>query len=226
MISTCPPNYADPKVVSKCAKAFDDLRESNTKLIVPVTNLDTNITYANEYCALCNSDLVYNHWNLTAICSQEFTPLSVPTTYDDSADSSSTNITRDYYWETTEATKYIEFDSITKTFKSKFNNRRYECTYHTVAPSEFDQHLRACVSNVVSGCPANFTAAGDPELDEKCKSYTSVCVSRYQQNILYRNRECALCNGEKTEDFQAICGPIQTTQVDLSTIFTSGIKGS
>lgn len=56
MVSTCPAEWQDPQVSLRCSKS-DRLISGYTHIIdVPVLSADSNILYANVYCAVCNND--------------------------------------------------------------------------------------------------------------------------------------------------------------------------
>ncbi len=215
MIATCPQHYVDHNIKIRCEKSLHPIDEDDTKLIQPVTNIHRNVTYANEYCAACNGDYDYQLWNLTSYCSQDFTPVNA-----DELDSSkngtegsaaaSNNVTRDYFWETSEATKYITFDPVTKTFRSTFNGRSYTCSFWRTPPLELLPHLRICIPNT-----AECSDKSDPSLVERCHSYTYVGYHNLQP---FRNKECAMCN-KKSKNFVFCSGSL----VDITKVqYTPG----
>lgn len=70
MKTTCPKNYTNNSVRQKCESSVGVLKSANKKVLTPVTNTKRNITYGNEYCAVCNNDFFIESWNISASCSE------------------------------------------------------------------------------------------------------------------------------------------------------------
>lgn len=71
MITTCPPEYTNQEVISKCLASTKPLEDDDNSVIRPVTNLKRRVTYGNAYCAQCNNDLDdIALWNATAKCGE------------------------------------------------------------------------------------------------------------------------------------------------------------
>lgn len=162
------------------------LTNDDVKLIIPVTNLGERITYGNEYCAQCRGDLEYQPWVLTYYCSED----SFSTWENNVQIVNGTE--RDYLWETTEAAKYVEFDPITKIFRSTFNNRNYTCPPSVSISESLRPSARLCIP-AISSC----LNKSDRQMAERCRSYTSIVYD--SSTLRYRNKDCAVCNGQKSK---------------------------
>ncbi len=162
------PNFSDPNVREKCESWHQSLKSTDLKFVTPVTNIATKITYANEYCALCNDDENFVTWN---------------TSYDCYTSDS----------ETTESD--VNLDAKTNSFYKNFgsNGTRAFCYQKIMPPPEVEPLLRRiCKRNVVGTCP-NTTV--DKVTVDLCKSFTSIVYDdRY---YAYKNKHCAACNGIK-----------------------------
>ncbi len=62
------PNFNDSNIRGKCESWHENLKNTDSKFITPVTNSATKVTYANKYCALCNNDKNFVLWNTTYEC--------------------------------------------------------------------------------------------------------------------------------------------------------------
>lgn len=231
MKTSCPPDYPNRSVQSKCESSTGPLRSDNRKLFIPVTNIHKNITYGNEYCAICNNDYSYQVWTLTSHCSIVYDP-SPPSTeassvYSHNFDSTSerlhnrsdaptTEFVDHYLLDLEEAKKRIRFDPLNKTFFSEYNGKLYECWYRREIPHALVPHFRDCVP-VISNCTNN-----DELSLELCQSYTSIVFDEYK--VAYKNKDCAYCNGVSTN--LTGCANPPDTRITGSSLFTTFDKGS
>ncbi|XP_065212340.1 uncharacterized protein LOC135839978 [Planococcus citri] len=220
MITTCPKNYNNITIRNKCEKSTLPLDTDNVKLIIPVTNVNTRITYGNEYCAQCHGVRNYRYWNETRVCSvkhdesirtddfrqnypvanldNDTSSLNSRTQYyrlenftDLTENGTSLPQSDDLYAESLEATKFMKFNSTSKTFYSLYNNRNFACSVARAIPDDLNSSVRKC-KKFVSEC----SIASNKTLTEKCRSYTSIVFDGFTS---YRNKECAACNNVTQE---------------------------
>ena len=202
MKTKCPEHYTIGSVVEKCANSSQPLASDNVKLATPVTNANSRITYGNEYCAQCHNDYDYQSWNFTYYCSEDtfvntMKAVEEVVVVNETATVSPAVPVRDYLWEMNEAAKHVKYDPLTKTFRSAFNNRNYICSYYRFVSESMRQHVRTCVPHI-----AECSSTADQSLVEKCLSYTAIV---YNKNVVYKNRDCANCNGRQRKDALSGC---------------------
>lgn len=216
MKTNCPASYKKEDIKRKCEKSVSPLESEDKKLIVPVTNVKTRITYGNEYCAQCHGVKEYQPWNLTSYCSaalKEFAehddfkqnyplanlendtaPMALKSPAyraenfaDLTENSTLPQSLNDLFTESEEASKFIKFDPSTRTFYSVYKEKNFTCSYGRITPKSLEPYLRPC-EPFVAECP-NF---GDQAFVRKCQSYTSIVFDNFGA---YKNKDCAACNG-------------------------------
>lgn len=70
MIADCPETWPDSSTIAYCQKIVKE-SDYTYRLDIPVLSLDTNLTYANAYCARCHSDANrLARWNASVECNQ------------------------------------------------------------------------------------------------------------------------------------------------------------
>lgn len=71
VIGKCPSDSHDIHLENTCSGAGED-DPADIYVDIPVRSLNTNITYANIYCATCHND-AHNlqDWNITVRCSAD-----------------------------------------------------------------------------------------------------------------------------------------------------------
>ena len=63
MISRCPKGWSNDSVRENCHEVSTKLNNSAYNSFVPVFNPANNLTYRNQYCALCHNVVDYELWN-------------------------------------------------------------------------------------------------------------------------------------------------------------------
>ena len=199
MKTKCPEYYSITDIRKKCEISSQPLASDDTKLATPVTNLENRITYGNEFCAQCHNDYNYQSWNFTYYCSEDVfvNPLEIIEDKDESSANANPVPVRDYLWEMNEATKHVEYDPTTKTFRSTFNNRKYTCSYYRFVSEDIRQQIRMCIPSI-----AECSSTADQTLADKCLSYTGIV---YHKNVVYKNEDCAVCNGNQKKNALSGC---------------------
>ncbi|XP_065211485.1 uncharacterized protein LOC135839402 isoform X2 [Planococcus citri] len=226
MKTTCPPNYPNQSVKSKCESSMKSLQNENKKLYIPVTNVQKNITYGNEYCAVCNNEFVYIAWNLTTHCSPitnndqipstEKTQQFVSSTEKMSASTPDSQFIDYHKMNLEEAKKRVRFNSTSKTFFSEYNGTKYDCWYKRLKPAELEPHFRDCVSTISNCSLKNSTFVNLCD-----SSHTSIVYDEFKDEA-YRNKYCAYCNNI-TSNLRGCFDP--GTRITGSSIFTTFDKG-
>lgn len=203
MKTKCAEYFTIANIREKCEKSSQPLAGDDPKLATPVTNLGNRITYGNEYCAQCNNDYDYQSWNFSYYCSEDAFVNTVKTVEDVNETATAGSLpVRDYLWETNEAAKHVKYDPVTKTFRSTFNNRDYSCSYYRYMSENLRQHVRTCIPSI-----AECSSAADQSVVEKCLSYTGIV---YRKNVVYKNEDCAVCNGSQRDSLKG-CPTVTVT---------------
>ena len=198
MKTKCPEYYTISSVLEKCVKSSQPLVSDDVKLATPVTNPRSKITYGNEYCAQCHNDYEYQSWNFTYYCSEDTFVNTLKAVEDVDVKATVSPVPeRDYLWEMNEAAKHVKYDPLTRTFRSKFNNRNYICSYYRFVSENMRQHVRTCIPNI-----AECSFSADHGLVEKCLSYTGIV---YNKNVVYKNKDCATCNANQQQNTLSGC---------------------
>lgn len=169
MKTSCPLSWNSSKEVQDNCESTDPmLLAFDVWLITPVTDLTTNITYRNMFCAFCHQVYEFDFWKLGLTCSpSQSEPSLVPLVLDKSI-----------------LSKLQVNDSFPNSWVYMSpDNATYLCLYHGKVTE--DTYLRYCVPSVVDSCSANWTAPSE------CSTYTSFTFVDYQA---YRNPDCLTCN--------------------------------
>lgn len=228
MKTSCPSNYTNRSVIGKCESSMRPLKSENKKLYIPVTNVHYNVTYGNEYCAICNNDYTYQAWNLIPRCWVVYQPpvetstvrsersIDVVTQIMHNEMISTTTEYVDWYAiDLEEAKKRIQFNAQNKTFFSEYKGKVYECQYSRGIPNDLVPHVRDCV-------PAISNCTSKKDLLKLCRSYTSL-VYDIDSQIAYKNVDCARCNGVSSNLYGCSHPP---TRITGSSLFTTSDKNS
>ncbi|CAF3691288.1 unnamed protein product [Adineta steineri] len=172
MRTECLSIYIGSQVDVQCRNLNNQLFNDNPILFIPVTSLQTNITYRNYYCAYCNNDINKN------IQSWEYKPFC----YGDGSEN-------DY--------KTLKNDLEVQYFDHMLKN----CTKTIVYPHERGNSrpsvfIRSCKKPLPTTCPIGTSI----DLARNCSS--SSTTYRYIKNstIIYHNPYCAECNHPNNSD--------------------------
>ena len=199
MVSSCPDSWP---VEQSVANAIASNCTSQDLKLPPVTDRESGIVYKNEHCALCNGIRQLVAWNIDIACA--------PTVYK---------------LLESKPTEYIE-----KNHPNLFTRNCQVCSYRmppSVPPP------RSCVPSVSTCLPKEnlepkirriLNESKYTEMVEKCVSGILNLINI--SSIIYKNRACALCNGEETqpefiecvtlgdkrEEVPILCAPVSATQ--------------
>lgn len=170
----CPKNYTNTIIRLKCENNTIGEKTDDVKLMKPVTDTRQNITYANEYCALCNGISDFHSWPLKFTCRQKNTG----------------NCTTNRN-EITGILENARFDQTTKVFNSFFNGKNYTCSHDFIEPESLQSYIRPCFPEVISSCPEDY----NQKIINLCNSFTQfVHTTISSVTKIYRNKYCAECN--------------------------------
>ncbi|XP_066977520.1 uncharacterized protein [Macrobrachium rosenbergii] len=177
MMGECLPGWNDQAIAEQCTapleKGSDPFRE------MPVTSLETYVTYKNYYCAVCNNDTSsYEIWRPRLECPtlEQYQKVHKNLTMEFVLN----EITyKDMNWGL-----HVHDDG-----GYVFHN----CYIYPVMPVTVTHMVRPCIKDVIKTCPLTWT---DEKVEDLCLSYTAV---RYKFDRPYRNIHCALCNGVDLE---------------------------
>lgn len=168
MRSECLSIYIGSSIDIQCRNLNKQLFNDNPILFIPVTSLQTNITYKNYYCAYCNNDLNTKNlefWEYKTFCygignDQDYLTLN----NDDEVQYYINNLTKD-------CSKTILYP-------------------HKRGSSEPSVFIRPCKKSLPSICPLNTSN----DLAKNCSSFGT--AHRYIKNssMVYQNPYCAQCN--------------------------------
>ena len=183
MISTCPDSWMDDMTAEICTNP------NFTTALPPVTNTATGIVYRNEYCALCNRVIELVAWQTNLACNQRVYEL-------------------------------LTFQSIANIILTEPDIFQTECqmcafqipsiiTSGKTAPPRSMNYMnmtpRSCFPRVSSCLPlmlmedTNHNSHEDDTyalMKEKCASGKLDLVKGNISGVVYRNVDCAICNGE------------------------------
>lgn len=191
VVGNCPSDYSGPKSVKDFCEGQDDFH--NFLFSIPVTDILTNVTFRNRYCAVCNSDVTSSL--KTWLISMKFKNLPVHCHNEE------------YVW------KYLNFNLLQKEWGIHIASHFYPVVFSFYKP-DFISSVRQCRVNLISSCPPHWRKI---EVKKVCSMYTSVV---YALEKSYRNIQCATCNGVKAKDLSCTKGPGKTKiQDDLPFAF-------
>nr|XP_045604829.1 uncharacterized protein LOC123762358 [Procambarus clarkii] len=175
MRRTCMSGWEDPEIAMMCLSGTPHSSSSRRDPLVdlPVTSLDSTITYTNFYCALCNKDSKsLGMWKARVECPTlsryqfHFRNLTIEYV-------SSNLFFKDENWGL-----YID-DNGVEVF--------HTCFIDPVLPETVSHLVRPC-KQMTKVCESDWT---DTDVENLCHSYTAVV---YNFEHAYRNPHCAQCN--------------------------------
>lgn len=183
MISRCPKRWDGKDIRDKCEVKTGKIKDYRDQ--IPVLSKNTNVTYKNMHCAICNEDTNLAKWNVTISC-------------DDGS------VTKDMF----SSDKYIN----SKNYLPKRHQWWFEHGHIMIKCSlRIDQfklggkyaekyNARVC-KPVIKTCLKEWTGS---EEETKCKEFASY---RYFSQRVYKNEHCAACNNISAEFLSCIFRP-------------------
>ena len=177
MRGKCTVGWEDEAIAKLCTHSR--LQELSDPLgEMPVTSLDSYVTYKNYYCAICNNDTgAYEIWKPRLEC---------PTlkTYQNLYK----NLTHEFVYN-----ELIYQNNVWGLYVQDSEGKAFHrCYVYPVMPPTVVHMVRACKESI-KNCSS---AWADEKIQNLCHSYTAV---RYKLEQPYRNVHCALCNGIEME---------------------------
>ncbi|XP_018022970.1 uncharacterized protein LOC108678982 [Hyalella azteca] len=172
-------NFDDKVVENLCKSAVPDTGYDRPDPLVsmPVTSLDTRLTYANYYCALCN----HESENLTPWKPRIECPTLINADLKEKMD----------FAEVYQSLTYSN-DSWVLPANESGTEKFHTCFIDPFIPDAIVDDVRLC-KETVSTCPSDYK---NDEVKELCDSYTAIL---YHGMDIYRNYHCALCNNESSD---------------------------
>lgn len=176
MVDRCP--SSDSIWENLCKQEWSG--EDDVLKIVPVTSLQTFVTYKNYFCFRCHEltdEFLY--WNVQL--------------ENDKAQYNEKKFTS------------LKYDSRKKTWMLAFGNERTAqkpVNLTVLVPFEIYLLTKNCILDVISTCSDEWS---DTEMIEKCHGYTAIkqVEGEYEKvYTYYKNTHCALCNYEDLSDVQ------------------------
>lgn len=70
MRTDCPEKWSSQEIAFQCQQSTMSLSNGDISFVIPVTNIQTNITYGNKYCALCHGVIDYTLWSIKPSCGE------------------------------------------------------------------------------------------------------------------------------------------------------------
>ncbi|CAL4139132.1 unnamed protein product [Meganyctiphanes norvegica] len=173
----CQEGWQDDLGKELCDRAQVGFIRQNVALDLPVTSLQTGITYANIHCAICNDDIGnLTRWQPRLECGD------LPQNYPRK------EVKKNLYYRTEREAWELILISGEGHFGSK------TCEVLPEAPKSVIGLLRPCERTEAS-CSANWT---DPHTQELCLNHMARVYAGNGDS--YRNRFCAICNYIKESD--------------------------
>ena len=180
VVNKCPATFADEEVRKKCENISLDHDYRDLKILKPVQEKSSRITYLNVYCALCNG--LPNTTDLEAFkldykCHDRYTYAKVE---------GRENLKK--------VLRQAKFNRETKELTSTLNGTEYKCVHSVTVPDHLKPHLRFCEPRMVSSCPPTFN---DSNIVSACHTFTYAVYTSPYIGIgdVYKNVYCANCNG-------------------------------
>ncbi|XP_054717985.1 uncharacterized protein LOC129227450 [Uloborus diversus] len=175
MVSSCSRRWQKKSpTYEKCEKEEDVLNDPMSKL--PITSIQTGISYKNYFCAVCNFDS--NHvvfWNIAVTGTQNRSHLQ-----DNFQFNSEQNA-----WGTVGAQGTFQ---------------RLELNF--VVPESLYKLVKPCYPGIISQCPPPIR---NSDLQRKCRLYYApIKIMSGGKFKMYRNVHCALCNN-KDSNLEVAC---------------------
>lgn len=181
--AVCPESWKDAEISEKCDLALKRrLNAHNLDITTPVTSYSTNVTYANAYCALCNSDKNFEYWNVTVGCYDDGHYDSADfngSEYVDAAENADLFNTTDFLLNT---------EQYVKTYFSLKSQLPDDCDLYFEVP-KITQRDYCHEKEIIDSCPVTWH---DQQSIELCRSVHSLVKGGW---LIYRNKYCAYCNG-------------------------------
>lgn len=207
MRQSCSSDYQNTTVKSLCENHHIGQYSDNMKVMKPVTDLSSNITYANQYCAQCAGVTKFQSWPIEFTCTKGDDEIS-------SADKD----------ELKTVLKNMKFDQATKTFRNSVDGVKYSCVHSFVKPYQLLEFLRPCRPLVISTC----SDVREQKVVNQCQSFTKLVYTNVenkpQNEVYYKNIYCAACNGitQNLKDCRPmITVPRSGTPYGFSSVFSA-----
>lgn len=188
MVSRCPERWRNGfETLKKCVTPDDDMEDPVS--MIPVTSLETSVTYKNFFCAVCNHDYrnVYL-WNISLELNKK---LTMP---------GGEEITESYIIEN------MIYNKEKTAWGLFMDDDFYKLNLRFQVPSSIQRMVKKCYRNMVMQC--NLSYANNTVSQYKCWSYYSPIQIKevVKYNTKYRNIHCAMCNNVNiTDDDMDIC---------------------
>lgn len=187
VIDACPLQWSDSNVSSLCAAELDSdgnaIKDPLT--MVPVTSATTGLAYQNYYCSLCHDDaLSLKFWSVKLIAAN----------HDLGAIWSNITTRSAFVWHLLEQGHLNESWEQWQIWGPDVQTATPDIALRFDPQPEINSSLRVCRSTVDT-CSADWS---DNFTQELCLGYTGLVQSDVDDDddqILYRNAHCALCNG-------------------------------
>ncbi|CAF1250411.1 unnamed protein product [Rotaria sp. Silwood1] len=188
MRTECLSIYIGSQVDVQCRNLNNQIFNDNPILFIPVTSIQTNITYRNYYCAYCNNDANENikFWEYKTYCSKNIVDKH--------------NVIINNYQD---IQYYIH--NLTKNCLKTIIYPHYQDNFQ---PSVF---IRPCKKSLPPTCPLDTSI----DLAQNCSSFGT--AYRYVQNssIIYHNYYCAKCNHINNSDEITCLDPYLRSSLSL-----------
>ena len=180
MVTRCSERWRNGfEVLTKCEKPEDDAEDPVG--MIPVTSLETNVTYKNFFCAVCNHDDRNTYlWNISLYLSAKRT---IPMLQ---------NMTQ------SEKERYLLNNMIYSEEKKSWglvmNDDFHKLNLQFLVPPNLQKFVKKCYRNMVRTCDPSY--ANNSSLQYKCWSYYSPIQIKEEGKYVkkYRNIHCAMCN--------------------------------
>ncbi|CAF2858702.1 unnamed protein product [Rotaria sp. Silwood2] len=167
MRTECLSIYTGSQVDVQCRNLNNQTFTNNPILFIPVTSLQTNITYRNYYCAYCNNDANENikFWEYKSFC------------HGNSTD-------KDYLILNNDQQVQYYIHNLTK---DCLKTIVYPHDQGSAQPSVF---IRPCKKSLPPTCPSDTSI----DLARNCSSFGTAYRYVKDSNTIYQNPYCAKCN--------------------------------
>ncbi|CAF0963819.1 unnamed protein product [Rotaria sp. Silwood1] len=168
MRTKCLSIYIGSRSDIQCRNLNNQTFLDNPILFIPVTSIQTNITYRNYYCAYCNNDANLNarFWEYKLHCHRNGSSSAIMTLNKEE-----------------QINYYIH--NLTRHCRTTINYPRARGT--SSEPSVF---IRPCKKSLPSICPSETSA----DLARNCSQSSTAYRYDIVSNVVYRNPYCAECN--------------------------------
>ncbi|RWS04696.1 hypothetical protein B4U79_13826, partial [Dinothrombium tinctorium] len=179
--------------IDKCESKWTTNGKGSGNLQILVFSQKTKTFYKNVFCAICNDDEnELKAWTSQLHCTSLESSDHLPRRLGAIPSVSFANISN--------------YSVKKNSWHLTINESEFEC-FLSFPEFQFDKlvnelNARPCVATIAS-CPKNYT---NENVAKKCSSYTSIVRYRTksdENHKVYKNFYCALCNGEKIENFMS-----------------------